>query len=329
MAPRAPPARNGTNGTDGATGATGATAPTAPMGLTAPPAPPARTGPAGPTGATGATARTELTARLAPRVQRAPRNGTNGIDGADGATGATGPRAPPAPPELRASTAPTAPMGLTAPPAPPARRARPAPPVQRARPTAPMAPTAPRGDGATGATGPIGPQGPSAVVVGGAAQDIKQTAHRFFSLFNPAAGNAETTESLAQQEMTVAGTLSQLRVRLSAAAGGAGSSYAFTVRKGGRQHECYVHRQRGRKLLFGHLELGVVRSWQSDLGLGGPSRRHSQLTTSRFAGRRSMCRKADGEIAEAMGSVPEGALPSPLFSRPGNDQPGPWLLTKR
>ena len=33
--------------------------------------------------------------------------------------------------------------------------------------------------------------------------------------------------------MTVAGTLSQLRVRLSAAAGGAGSSYVFTVRKGG------------------------------------------------------------------------------------------------
>ena len=68
--------------------------------------------------------------------------------------------------------------------------------------------------------------------------------------------------------MTVAGTLSQLRVRLSAAAGAAGSSYAFTVKNAG-QHEHHVYDQRGRDLVLGQLELGGVQCRRSDLDLGG------------------------------------------------------------
>jgi hypothetical protein len=70
-------------------------------------------------------------------------------------------------------------------------------------------------------------------VLGGAASRIKRAATTYFSLFNPPAGDANAAEGLAQLEMTVGGTLSQLRIRLSAAAGGAGSSYTFHVRKNG------------------------------------------------------------------------------------------------
>jgi hypothetical protein len=70
-------------------------------------------------------------------------------------------------------------------------------------------------------------------VIGGAAKDIKKANNTYFSLFTPAGSNANATESLVQQEMTVAGTLSQFRIRLAAAAGGNGTSYLFTVRKNG------------------------------------------------------------------------------------------------
>ena len=80
----------------------------------------------------------------------------------------------------------------------------------------------------TGATG-AGTQ-----VIGGAAKDIKKASTTYLSMFNPPnAGIADATEAQVQQEMTVAGTLSQLRIRLSAAAGGGTTSYTFNVRRNG------------------------------------------------------------------------------------------------
>jgi hypothetical protein len=109
-------------------------------------------------------------------------------------------------------------------------------------PTGPSGPSGPTGAGATGptgatgttgATGPTGTNGVTAYIVGGAAQDIKRANTTFFSLFNPPNGTADASEPQVQQVVTADGTLSQFNVRLSAAAGGAGTSYTFNVRKNG------------------------------------------------------------------------------------------------
>jgi hypothetical protein len=48
-----------------------------------------------------------------------------------------------------------------------------------------------------------------------------------------AAPDAQATESNAQETVIVAGTVTAMKIRLGGAAGGAGSSYTFTVRKNG------------------------------------------------------------------------------------------------
>ncbi len=91
--------------------------------------------------------------------------------------------------------------------------------------------------GPTGPTGPAGPQGvpgPSAFIVGGGTgtQTLSYMSSRFVPLFDSLSA---TTEATAQQNVPVAGTMSNLRVRLDGAPGfpGSGKSYAITVRKNG------------------------------------------------------------------------------------------------
>jgi hypothetical protein len=134
-------------------------------------------------------------------------NGSNGSKGPTGAKGATGARGP------SGAKGPTGAKGVTG-----AKGATGAKGTTGVK-------------GVTGAKGTTGAQGPSAVVLGGAAATIRRFNTTFFSLFNPPSMIASATESLVQQEMTVAGTLSNLRIRLAANNAVAGSTYTFTVRK--------------------------------------------------------------------------------------------------
>ena len=70
-------------------------------------------------------------------------------------------------------------------------------------------------------------------MIGGAAAAIRRANTTFFSLFNPPSMIANATEALVQQELTVAGTLSNLRIRLAANNAVSSSTYTFTVRKTG------------------------------------------------------------------------------------------------
>jgi hypothetical protein len=70
-------------------------------------------------------------------------------------------------------------------------------------------------------------------VIGGAAKDVQRAQTTYFSLFNPPAEVANTNESIVQHEMTVGGTLSQLRIRLEANNAPASSSHTFVVRRNG------------------------------------------------------------------------------------------------
>jgi collagen triple helix repeat protein len=158
-------------------------------------------------------------ARGAPGIPGAP--GARGPTGFRGATGAAGPAGPRGAPGangkdgILGAAGPTGARGATGPEG--------APGIKGATGV----------KGTTGARGPTGAQGVTAVVVGGAAADIRRTNVTFFSLFSPPTLQASSSESLVQQELTVAGTLSNLRIRLSASNSGGGTSYTFTVRRNG------------------------------------------------------------------------------------------------
>jgi len=50
---------------------------------------------------------------------------------------------------------------------------------------------------------------------------------------NAASPDAQATEANAQESVIASGTVTAMKIQLSAAAGGAGTSYTFTVRKNG------------------------------------------------------------------------------------------------
>src|SRR5205809_871138 len=195
-------------GPTGPTGSTGSTGPQGPKGNTGATGP---QGPKGDTGATGANGATGAQGPIGPTgaIGSTGATGAKGPQGDTGATGAQGPQGE------TGATGATGTQGATG--------------AQGA--IGPAGPQGPQGNtGATGARGATGPAGPG--VIGGAANNIKKGNATYLSLFNPTNnGAANTSEALVQQEMTVAGTLSNLRIRLSATAGGTGASYTFTVRK--------------------------------------------------------------------------------------------------
>ena len=75
-------------------------------------------------------------------------------------------------------------------------------------------------------------------MIGGGATDIKRTNTTFFGIWFSSSlmaggDTASTTESTRQEAVLFGGTVSKFRVRLSASAGGSGTSYTFNVRKNG------------------------------------------------------------------------------------------------
>jgi hypothetical protein len=84
--------------------------------------------------------------------------------------------------------------------------------------------------GLTGSTGATGASGTSSSIIGGAASNIKRSGPRYFGLYGSTTNNdALASELLAFWEMPAGGTVSNLFIRLSGAAGGGGTSYTFTV----------------------------------------------------------------------------------------------------
>jgi hypothetical protein len=153
-------------------------------------------GPAGPAGAQGAAGQQGDPGPQGPQ-------GDTGPQGPLGFQGAQGPQGPPGP---QGSTGPQGPQGGTGP------------------------------QGPQGNTGPQGPAGPSDSLVNGMTTDIKRASTRYFgNWFNSpdVNGAAATAEASVQEPVAYAGTISGLRIRLSAGAGGTGTSYTFTVRKNG------------------------------------------------------------------------------------------------
>jgi hypothetical protein len=240
--PTGPTGPTGATGPAGATGADGGTGPTGPAGATGAAGATGPTGPAGATGATGATGPEGATGA-------AGATGPTGPAGATGATGATGPAG------ATGAVGPTGPAGATgatgatgspgAPGAPGATGAT--GPTGPAGATGATGATGPAGaTGATGATGPAGPTGATGTGGGyaaGGVKDIKRAATRYMGLWFqglPSNGIASIADPLAaaaeadaQETLIKSGTVTALKIQLAVAAGGAGTSYTFTVRKNG------------------------------------------------------------------------------------------------
>jgi hypothetical protein len=72
--------------------------------------------------------------------------------------------------------------------------------------------------------------GTSSSIIGGAASNIKRNSNRYFGLYGSTTNNdALALELAAAWDLPAGGTVSNLFIRLSGAAGGAGTSYTFTV----------------------------------------------------------------------------------------------------
>jgi len=220
-----PPGPQGPAGPTGATGATGPTGATGATGATGP------TGPQGPAGLTFHDAWVNTTAYVVSAAVTyggetwiAIENSANVTPGSDatkwsklaakgapgliGDTGPAGPQGPAGPTGATGATGPQGLQGLTGA-------------------TGPPGPAGP-----TGLTGPQGSAGTSVVILGGGSGSTNlQTGNtNYVSMFN---SYRSATESDVEQVMPVAGTLSNLYVRLDGTAGAAasGRSYTFTVRK--------------------------------------------------------------------------------------------------
>ena len=161
-------------------------------------------------------------------------------------SGPTG-RGPPGPGGRLARPARPAPSARRGPQGRSVRRARPGPPV-RPGPQAPSvrqarpAPPAPRGPQARPV--PPGPQAPSAFIVGGSTgtANLSNSAARFVPVFS---SNSSASEAAVSVVFPVAGTLSNLDVRLDGTAGASPRAYTFSSSSGPAIFSVVLHSSPG------------------------------------------------------------------------------------
>jgi Collagen triple helix repeat (20 copies) len=194
-----------TSGVPGPAGETGATGATGAAGAAGAPGATGATGQQGVIGATGATGQQGL-------IGPTGATGQQGLQGTDGTTGPQGPTGP------TGATGATGQQGLQG--------------TDGA--TGPQGPTGPTGaTGQQGAPGTNGTNGTNTSVVGGGGDQSGVTNGMGTVFFGPFADDdASTNEGVVGQVFPVAGSLSNVNVRLTAAPS-IGDSYTFTVRAGG------------------------------------------------------------------------------------------------
>jgi hypothetical protein len=175
--------------------------------------------------------------------------GGQGQEGPPGPTGATGPPGPTGPPGTTGAagppgaTGPPGPVGALGPQGPPGVTGPPGPSGPQGVPgiTGAQGPTGLTGaSGPQGPTGPIGPSGPQGppgptlpvptVIGGGTGGVLLPNTTVFTAPFNSAVSGQE---SVVEQTMPVAGTVTGLFVTLDGPAAEGQGGYAFTVRRNG------------------------------------------------------------------------------------------------
>jgi hypothetical protein len=179
-------------------------------------------GPQGPIGLTGAAGPQGPQGAMGPQGPQGPQGemgpqgpiGITGATGPQGSQGATGPQGPQGP---QGPVGPMGPQGETG-----AYGAQ-----------GPQGETGPQGiQGPQGVQGPVGPQGPSAMIIGGGGEDTEiDDGTLYLGMFTDRSGSSE---SQVQQVMTVAGTVTNLHVRLNSTLSGSQTPvYTFTMRVNG------------------------------------------------------------------------------------------------